>query len=177
MGNYYGDSRGVLMFVYHGMILLGLFMLPIVALLVYGIVKLLSKANKKQRILLTLVAIICVSVGIGWWLSIGTLTGAWQLHSDFNANPRHVHPAPLSIHFFGDGTGAKIDNNGYEQSFEWHITTHGELTMNTRFSSYIVRFRGFGTRLILEDSLRGERTMGRFDTRYDFRATYRRIFN
>jgi len=152
-------------------------MLPIVGLLVYGLAKLFSKSDKKQRTLLTFVIILCASFAVGWFLPIGTLTGgAWQLSSGFSANPRHIRPAPLSIQFFDDGTGIKIDYEGYERDFEWHITMFDEVAISTRWSSYIVRFHGFGTRLSLEDSMRGERSMGRFDTRRDFTAHFRRSF-
>jgi len=155
-------------------ILFGLVLLLVICLLVYGFVKLFSKASKRQKILLAFIVILCIGFSIAWWLPIGTLTGTWQLHSDFRAHPRHIRPAPLEIQFFDDGTGIKIDHNGYEQHFEWHITVFNELAMSTRFGSYIIRFTGFGTRLTIENALRGEATMGRFDTRSDFRARYRR---
>ena len=93
---------------------------------------------------------------IGWTLPLGTLTGTWRLSSGFSALPRDICPAPLLIHFFDDGTGRKIDSEGDVVDFEWHITIHNELAMDTRFGSYIIRFSGFGTRLSIENSLRGE---------------------
>jgi len=155
-------------------ILFGLIMLSVIILLIYGLIKLFSRASKRQRILLAVIVILCTGFSISWWIPIGTLTGTWQLHSDFRAHPRHIGPAPLEIQFFDDGSGIKIDHDGYEQNFEWHITVFDELAISTRIGSYIVRFTGFGTRLTIENVLRGEATMGRFDTRSDFRASFRR---
>jgi len=160
-------------------IILGSFILLAVSLLAFGVYSLFTKVGERQQVLLAIAVILCVIFIVGWRVPIGTLTGTWQLTSDFRANPRHVQPAPTTIRFFNDGTGTKIDHEGYEREFEWHWRTIGysrELAMNTRWGSYIVRFRGFGTRLTIEDSLRGERTMGRFDTRRDFRANFRRSF-
>ena len=134
--------------------------------------ELFLRGNKALRILLVFVAVLC----IGWWLPFGTLTGTWQLSHGFRVTPRHIRPAPLSMQFFGDGTGMKIDHNEYKRAFEWRITQHGELAMTYRDGAYIIRFRGFGTRMTIENSLRGEWSMGRFDTRSDFTATYRRSF-
>ena len=151
--------------------------LLIVELLIYGLVKLFILSSKLQKITLACAIIVFVSFMVGWFHPVGTLTGnEWQLSSGFRANPRHIQPAPLSIRFFDDGTGTKVNDEGYEQNFEWHITSFDELVLSTRWGSYIVTIYGFGTRLRLEHSLRGEATMGRFDTRQDFRAHYRRSF-
>jgi len=154
-------------------IALGVVALLVGGLLVFGLVKLFLKASKIQRILLSIVIALCIA----WWLPIGSLTGTWQLSSGFSANPIHIRPAPQSMQFNSDGTGIKVDHEGYELSFEWRITDFGELNMSTRpHSFYMIRFRGFGTRMSLEDSLRGERTIGRFDTQRDFTANFRRRF-
>jgi len=160
-------------------IILGSFILLAVSLLAFGVYTLFTKVGERQQVLLAIAVILCVIFIIGWRIPMGSLTGTWQLTSDFRANPRHVQPAPATIQFFNDGTGTKIDLEGFEREFEWYWRTilySRELAMSTRWGSYIVRFRGFGTRLTIEDSLRGERTMGRFDTRRDFRATFRRSF-
>lgn len=117
-----------------------------------------------------------MTLGAGWFLPIGTLMGTWQLSSDFSASSRNIRPAPQMIQFLDDGIGTKIDHDGYEIDFEWYITTFGELAFCTRFGSYIVRIYGFGTRLTIQNSLRGEWLIGRFDIPQDYRAAYRRNF-
>jgi hypothetical protein len=163
------------------LIVLALILFLIIGLFCFGLIKLFIKASKKQRIILTSVIALCVVFVVGWFLPIGTLTGTWQLSSGFSANPRNITPAPHMIQFFDDGTGYKIDHDGYEIDFEWHITTFEEyffeeLKISTRPGWYIVRLYGFGTRLTIENSLRGEWSIGRFDLPQDYRATYRRSF-
>ena len=162
---------------FQGLLIVALFALLILVLVVVGLAKLFLIFKKPQRIALACIIVGFVSIIVAWFCPIGTLTGStWQLSNGFRANPRHIQPAPLSIQFFDDGTATKINHDGYVQDFEWHLTVFDELSINTRWGSYIVRFRGFGTRLSLEDSLRGERSMGRFDTRSDFTVHFRRSF-
>jgi len=147
----------------------------IAQLFVYALAKLFLRFTKKSRIIMACVIVACVGYTTAWFAPIGSLLGSsWQLSSDFRTNPRNTASAPSSIQFFDDGAGTKNDQNGYVSDFEWHFTTFDELAISTRYGSYIVRIHGFGTRLRLEGSIRGERTMGRFETRSDFTAHFRR---
>jgi len=157
-------------------ILITIILLLIVGLFCFGLIKLFLKVNKKQRLALISIIALCTALGVGWFLPIGTLTGTWQLSSGFSASPRNIRPAPQKIQLLNDGIGIKIDHDGYEIDFEWHITTFEELALSTRPGSYIVRLYGFGTRLAIQNSLRGEWPIGRFDLPQDYRAVYRRSF-
>ena len=155
--------------------------LLVIGLLCCGLIKLYTIANKKQKAVLTSFIALCIAMAVGWFLPIGTLTGTWQLSSGFSANPRHITPAPQVLQFFDNGTGIKINHEGNEISFEWRFTTESfggepreELRISTRPGTYIVRLYGFGTRVSIQNSLRGEWSMGRFDLPQDFRAIYRR---
>ena len=165
-----------------GLILVFLIILLIIGLLCFGLIKLFIKANKTQRIIITSVIALFVAYIVGWFLPIGTLTGTWQLSSGFSANPRHITPAPQMLQFFDNGTGIKIDHEGNEISFEWQLVLpldfrpSEELVIRTRPGSYIFRLYGFGTRLSIQNSLRGEWSIGRFDIPQDYRAIYRRRF-
>ena len=162
------------------LIVMAIILLLIIGLMCYGLIKLFKKANKKQRIILTSLISLLTAFAIGWFLPIGTLTGAWHLSSDFSAAPRNITPAPQMIQFFNDGTGVKIDHEGNEAVFEWYFRTFlgssEELIISTRVGSYIVRLYGFGTRLSIQNSLRGEWSIGRFDLPQDYKATFRRSF-
>ena len=157
-------------------ILIAIIMLLIIWLLCFWLKKLFLKSNKKQKLIFISIIALCMTLGAGWFLPIGTLMGTWQLSSDFSASSRNIRPAPQMIQFLDDGIGTKIDHDGYEIDFEWYITTFGELAFCTRFGSYIVRIYGFGTRLTIQNSLRGEWLIGRFDIPQDYRAAYRRNF-
>jgi len=152
-----------------------LLILAVVGCIVYFYAKLFIRVNKKLKILLAILALFA----IGWWFPIGSLEGTWQLQNDFRANPRHIESAPLTLQFFDDGTGIKIDYSSHERGFTWEMMSFGrsydeELSISGRWHSYTVSFRGFGTVMTIQAVLRGEDTMGRFDTANDFTATYRR---
>jgi len=157
-------------------ILIAIILILIVGLFCFWLIRLFLKVNKKQRLVLISIIALCTALGVGWFLPIGTLTGTWQLSSGFSASPRNIRPAPQMMQFSDDGIGTKIDQDGYEIDFEWHITTFEELALSTRSGSYIVRIYGFGTRLTIQNSLRGEWSIGRFDLPQDYRAVYRRSF-
>jgi hypothetical protein len=168
------------MLFYHALMIVGLIALPIVGLLIFGFIKLLLKVSRKRKIILLSAIALLAGLVTGWQSPIGgTLTGTWVLYQGFNANPRHIRPAPLAIRFFDDGTGTKTDYDGNETAFEWSFRissfdTAETLVFSTRAGSYYVRLNGFGTRLMLEHTLRGDSTMGRVDTHRDFRAYFRR---
>lgn len=153
------------------------FLLAVVVLAVW-LCYLLMEANKERKVIIISIIALFAIFGIGWFVpALWGLTGTWRLTSDFDASPRRVTPAPHMLQFFNDGTGTKINHHGYEVDFNWHITNFGELSLNTRSGSYIVRIYGFGTRLSIQNSLRGDGwRIGRFSLPRDFRAIYIRSF-
>ena len=169
-------------------------MLPLVSLAIFALlsllcmgffiywgVKIFRRAPRPLKILIGVLGLPLLGFAVGWWLPIGQLEGDWELQTGFRANPRHIAPAPQAIQFLADGLGTKTNPQGQPQDITWQMVTRTyggeevlELDISGRWHSYWVRVWGFGTRMSIQATLRGEATMGRFDTASSFTATYRR---